>query len=494
MNKTPIIFEVRDNSLDKEGEEGIVYLLRSDWDDFGYKTSFHVMLYRENEYTNIGTIKIGCLNEETYTSGFVDIPQNFSSLSREFVSLGQDIEFYINFKKYLGLENLCLLNDVIYNNQYLNLYDEENKIFSQSLNRFFSISTFEQVKRLLNEESVFKGYELSFIFRKTPMNFSVNKDSKVPSNLHAVIGSNGVGKTRLLDSIVKEFTTDLYSQLESEICEISSSMGFSRLIYISTSIFSKIYGIDNNEEINKKFHYVGFRRQEIVEEKIVNEIYTLDDIRKDTFKTIMNCESRGRLKYLKIFSNNFAFDSKLKILIEEIIEYLDSIFFIGTDEKRAKNDELLERIGELSSGHSIIIYMIFKIVSLVEEKSIVLMDEPETHLHPPLISAFIRSVNDILKKKNALGIVATHSPVVLQEIPSECIWKMYDHKVERPTINTFGENIGVITSEVFRLELDKTGFANFVRNVNIKDLSSIKYFLGSEALFEYYLRDDINEG
>ncbi|MFE0908059.1 AAA family ATPase [Streptomyces rochei] len=103
-----------------------------------------------------------------------------------------------------------------------------------------------------------------------------------------------------------------------------------------------------------------------------------------------------------------------------------------------------------------------RLVEHVGERTLVLIDEPETHLHPPLLSAFIRVLSDLLTERNGLAIVATHSPVVLQEVPAHCVWKLRrygDHlAADRPSIETFGENVGILTHEVFGLEVTDTGF------------------------------------
>ena len=57
----------------------------------------------------------------------------------------------------------------------------------------------------------------------------------------------------------------------------------------------------------------------------------------------------------------------------------------------------------------------------VAERTLVLIDEPETHLHPPLLSAFVRAMSDLLIDRNGVAIIATHSPVVLQETPRTCV-------------------------------------------------------------------------
>ena len=110
--------------------------------------------------------------------------------------------------------------------------------------------------------------------------------------------------------------------------------------------------------------------------------------------------------------------------------------------------------GNLSSGHKIVLLTITRLVETVEERTLVLLDEPEAHLHPPLLSAFVRALSDLLVNRNGVAIIATHSPVVLQEVPASCAWKIrrtgQAFPAERPDIETFGENVGVLTREVVR--------------------------------------------
>ena len=49
---------------------------------------------------------------------------------------------------------------------------------------------------------------------------------------------------------------------------------------------------------------------------------------------------------------------------------------------------------KLSSGHKIVLLTITKLVEKVEEKTLILVDEPEAHLHPPVLSAFVRALSD----------------------------------------------------------------------------------------------------
>ena len=108
-------------------------------------------------------------------------------------------------------------------------------------------------------------------------------------------------------------------------------------------------------------------------------------------------------------------------------------------------------------------------VETLEERSLILIDEPESHLHPPLLSSFIRVLSDLLINRNGVSIIATHSPVVLQEVPKECIWKLRrigaEAKVDRLEIESFGENVGILTQEIFGLEVTDSGFHKILKEL-----------------------------
>jgi hypothetical protein len=65
---------------------------------------------------------------------------------------------------------------------------------------------------------------------------------------------------------------------------------------------------------------------------------------------------------------------------------------------------------------------------------------------------------------------------ILQEVPASCVWKIIRHGMaataERPEIETFSENVGVLTREVFGLEVTRSGFHRMLAEA-IGDLDSV---------------------
>jgi ABC-type multidrug transport system ATPase subunit len=126
-------------------------------------------------------------------------------------------------------------------------------------------------------------------------------------------------------------------------------------------------------------------------------------------------------------------------------------------------------VEQLSSGHKLVLHIIVRLVSHLQPNSLVLMDEPESHLHPPLLSALIRSVNVALSERQSIGVIATHSPVVLQEIPRRfvsVIERIGDAtELRQPVTETFGENVSILTKEVFNLDNSRSDYRRVLRRL-----------------------------
>src|SRR5256885_8188813 len=71
----------------------------------------------------------------------------------------------------------------------------------------------------------------------------------------------------------------------------------------------------------------------------------------------------------------------------------------------------------MSSGQSILAYFISAALAYLKEGSLVIFDEPEIHLHPNAVALLMQTLQALLKEFDSYAIIATHSPVVIQEVP-----------------------------------------------------------------------------
>ena len=146
------------------------------------------------------------------------------------------------------------------------------------------------------------------------------------------------------------------------------------------------------------------------------------------------------------------------IVDNTLFKSISKIDAINCDIKFMKDDKELP----LSSGQRIYSYMIPAIVSEIEDESILLIDEPELYLHPNLEIELLCMLKHLLGETNSIAIIATHSAVISREIKSKSIHILHRSgmsvSVLKPGIETYGESLESIISEIFDDKLVSKGY------------------------------------
>lgn len=314
------------------------------------------------------------------------------------------------------------------------------------------------------------------------MDFEVLPNSNPPSNVHVMIGRNGSGKTKMLQSMINSLITgdSRWVQADEQAEKMNKKRAkFANVVCIAFSPFDN-FSIDEKIKTSIPWYYIGLN-------KYSGDL--LQDIKEQFYSAFSNCmliawKRRLWLESIELLKSDPLFAD------EEINSFADGMDSIENDDSIEKRkDSILKVFSRLSSGHKLVLLIITGCVDKIEEQSIILFDEPENHLHPPLISALIRALSNLLSDRNGVAIIATHSPVVLQEVPSSCVWVLNRFgqllKVERPSVQTFGASIGSLTREVFGLEVTKSGFHNLLYEM-VKKLEDEKDSTRSKEIFDDY--------
>ena len=110
-------------------------------------------------------------------------------------------------------------------------------------------------------------------------------------------------------------------------------------------------------------------------------------------------------------------------------------------------------LDSLSSGEAVLTHLTTALVSWLEPFSLVLFDEPETHLHPNAVASLFNVLTELLTQNDSYALIATHSPIVLQEIPrSRVLVLTRDGNVTTSAnleTESFGESLSELTRHVF---------------------------------------------
>jgi predicted ATPase len=81
-------------------------------------------------------------------------------------------------------------------------------------------------------------------------------------------------------------------------------------------------------------------------------------------------------------------------------------------------------ISEMSGGERAVFPLLFDFANWNVHNSVILIDELELHLHPPLQQALLRAIPHL--GENNQFIVTTHSDWLLKTVPSECVYRLED--------------------------------------------------------------------
>ena len=447
-------------------------LVQDNWDDYGYKTSFGLLYFNgEGERHDIGPIKI---LKRGMTGGYVQIPTEFSALSDDYCSIGQNQEYYESILEINEEYRIAILNglrDLIWDEDRFHSFSEQDGL-KTSLLRSVAETSIRKFRDVLNDQAKLTPYHFLYQFPgegAASMEFRVNPGANPPTNIHVIIGRNGVGKTRLLTNLSEilrkgDATPNSVGRVKfiTEDGDQHSSPpdAFANLITVAFSAFDDFSPPpQTGSKSGLVYSYIGLRRPRPPKGPPLPPKNPNDLCSEFVTSTLLCLRSSRKLRWrsaMEALETDPVFAS---IQMTKLAEIGDDTF----------EQAATELFSNCSSGHKIVLLIVTRLVELVSERTLILIDEPEAHLHPPLAASLIRALSELLASRNGVAILATHSPVILQEVPCDCVWLLFRENdlvdVERPQLETFAENFGMLTREVFRLEVTNSGYHSRIRAV-----------------------------
>lgn len=513
------------------------FLEENDWDDFGYQTTYHLhasKLLTGTKPEYLGSLRImkkGQTTIDAYILCQLYGNNAFDKLPDDFVSLSMDVDLYMGINRYLDnrddrwtlVKALRLILGV--NSEFFDQSLYSDGCFSSSLLRDGSgLDNFALKKGYalidssecyynLRKESVQVKFE--HVSNAIDLHFSSvesDDDALLPNGVVVFIGKNGSGKSTAIYRLAKLMYTDPTQRfrMKASVGELEpNNIGVSKLFLISYSPFDNFilptsYNKDyikllaEGEDVYSRFVFCGIR--DIKNEKVEIEIdensdeghikQLLADRKNKTslkdisalateFSTALSCifSDAGR-KYLRWES----FVERCRVNQPSLYEDIKDI------ENDTAQEFILDKFISFSTGHKFLMHTYARLLAYLDDNCLLLFDEPENHLHPPLLSFMMAEIRSLLAETNSVMFIATHSPVILQETFAKNVFVVRKNGnstyITQPQIETYGANISAITSEVFDLTTEITKYHDAIRHLYNK--WNMQYELSVEKMLESF--------
>ncbi|WP_312146037.1 MULTISPECIES: AAA family ATPase [Stutzerimonas stutzeri subgroup] len=323
------------------------------------------------------------------------------------------------------------------------------------------------------------------------LNFQYLDTPLLADRVQCLIGVNGIGKTRLLKSLTSailakinslrpDYQSALYDSKGRNIADDPDVTNLPEESWQTLPPFSRVisYSSDSNNTLPRSVSLDGsfdyrYFDMGVEEQNSKLSVMLIDIIRNDSEFV----EDSNRYTVLKKILQTVVPLNRL--LIPVLDELDDNAAIVDTDGYKwipigvlRGEQRKLEIMGMIDSGRDLAfnsddlftmplssgqrLYFKFAthFLTNVDTGSLVIIDEPETHLHPNLVTEFMNLLYLVLEATNSVAIIATHSAYVVRETPSHCVQILRNDpltgvKTERVYLNTLGANISELSDFVF---------------------------------------------
>ena len=434
-----------------------VTLASDAWNDLGYRTLFHlrVFLGKGEEPLVAGPVKILRRGAKS-----AELRSEFSSVGRMRCSLGQNVDYYAaidTLRPDMVHRILTGLNDVAYSPDLVARF-EDDPAFGISLTRYGeaqqALRTATDQYRMRRGEEVgakpkWRATELLHFRFKTQLpgasqphelDLDFAPDGSGLHRVTAVIGRNGTGKTRLLAALALAVSGEDKRSGEFE----PAPPGFGQAIAVSFSAFDQFRRPTARERVFS-YVYCGIRAPEPSRKRGARSVSRLlrpEEIRKKIERAIAALHRTDRERQWRDMLHSVLGDTV------DVDQLADGLVESVVARRRAQSV-----MRGLSSGQLILTLVLSELVVALTPGSVVLFDEPEMHLHPEALVRLTNSLHRLLAEYDSYAVLATHSPLVLQEVPARRV-RVLERTGTAPRVarlagETFGEGLSALTQEVF---------------------------------------------
>ncbi len=289
-----------------------VFLTWDDWNDYSFYTLFGIFYVNEkSEKIELGGVKIGYF-EQKESDRVLGIGVTFTEIDDPFFSVGVDSEYY---------ENLNQLGEVVRDEILKGLHDiaQDADLFNKAiledvtkvsfLRNISETSITGQFRRLATGGSKLTSYHFKYVApiitqQVEPMglSFDVEPNSSPPTNIHILIGRNGVGKTFLINNMINSLTKP-HEEIEvlGKFIPLDDAQSrlFANLVCVTFSAFDEFDHPpeERDKSTGLQYSYIGLK--EIQDVQHLNQPKSPTLLADEFVKSLISCRNNFRISRWK---------------------------------------------------------------------------------------------------------------------------------------------------------------------------------------------------
>lgn len=433
-----------------------VNLVKSVWDDFGNKTCYEIRGLTETLYFKCITDS----NNEIIISRISN-----SEVYRMFLSE----ELYTGFSKLIKEVDSLEFHDL--QSAFTNVKKSEEYVSA------FDYSLYRDEGKVNMDYylSAHKSTRLSLTYKNEDITIDYQSPYTLGLRTVAIIGENGSGKTRKLKEIA-QFAMNTLPKLENfQNIHLPS---YQKTMYYSFGLFDSRLNEDNEEETSQEQQHYFYIRNYVLNSKEHDDIQ--EYITKNTYKILDDVNKKRKFEEsLSIFFPKKDFSNVFYHYEDDLIVYAHLNDLIEMDNKENKKEfikHIIQLFEEASTGQKCILIFIISFITEIKQHALVFIDELEISQHPENIVKLVDFINTTLENFDSYGIIVTHSPYVIQGIPSYLVLTCSNSGIKKIAGETFGQNINNLTNLAFDVDALDLPYVKRIRTLKERGGSLQDYF------------------
>lgn len=340
-------------------------------------------------------------------------------------------------------------------------------VFQYSLTRtaeaFFAYKNAGPILRGLGHEEIGRmsptiavSFKLTAFENEHELRFNFDHTGFLPKRMAIIIGKNGVGKSQALSTIAKQAIKGggLIDPHTGERAQFNRMLAFAPTKE-ALSIFPGTA---------RRRQYVRYSRYALARSTPTRKAGGLISAIVSVARSNQAIKDRSRWQIFLNALEALGDPKSIWVWTNNGIIPLSSLNQGGEQEKLRRFASLNTRRDpvrfsdgnalRLSSGEISFLKFAAYVSLEIDNSSLLLFDEPETHLHPNFIARFVSILDSLLAQTGSAAIIATHSAYFLREVFREQISILRANadrriEVQRPRLATFGADVGEISYFVF---------------------------------------------